>query len=133
MDRREVLGALTGLALAGRSPAETRSFPSTVSDSGMIYRSFGRTSERVSAIGLGGLHIGVQSDPQESIRIVRFAIDHGITFMDNCWDYNKGESERRMGQALRDGYRQKVFLTTRRRQRSKSMNLFSACRPTTSI
>jgi predicted aldo/keto reductase-like oxidoreductase len=80
---------------------------------GMIYRTLGKTGERVSAIGLGGFHIGTQSDPQESIRIVRFAIDHGITFMDNCWDYNGGESEKRMGQALRDGYRQKVFLMTK--------------------
>jgi len=110
MDRRNALGVMTaGLVAAGstakRGEAEERG--------GMIYRTLGKTGERVSAIGLGGFHIGTQSDPQESIRIVRFAIDHGITFMDNCWDYNGGESEKRMGQALRDGYRQKVFLMTK--------------------
>ena len=54
-----------------------------------------------------------QSDEQESIRIVRTAIDNGVNFMDNCWDYNGGTSEIRMGKALRDGYRQKVFLMTK--------------------
>ena len=79
----------------------------------MIYRELGRTGERVSAIGLGGFHIGKQQDPEESIRLIRTAIDRGITFMDNCWDYNDGISEVRMGEALRDGYRQKVFLMTK--------------------
>jgi aryl-alcohol dehydrogenase-like predicted oxidoreductase len=79
----------------------------------MIYRELGRTGERVSAIGMGGYHIGKQQDPNESIRLLRTAIDRGITFMDNCWDYNGGISEIRMGQALRDGYRQKVFLMTK--------------------
>jgi len=45
--------------------------------------------------------------------LVRSAIDRGITFMDNCWDYNNGQSEIRMGKALRDGYRAKVFLMTK--------------------
>jgi aryl-alcohol dehydrogenase-like predicted oxidoreductase len=79
----------------------------------MIYRTLGRTGERVSAIGLGGHHIGRPPDPNEGIRIIRSAIDRGITFMDNSWDYHDGESERRMGNALRDGYRQKVFLMTK--------------------
>ena len=79
----------------------------------MIYRAFGSTGEKVSAIGLGGHHIGRPKDPAEGIRIIRTAIDRGITFMDNCWDYHDGESERRMGIALRDGYRQKVFLMTK--------------------
>ena len=110
MDRRDALGVMAaGLVAAGS--AATRG--ETGESGGMIYRTLGKTGERVSAIGLGGFHIGTQSDPQESIRIVRFAIDHGITFMDNCWDYNGGESEKRMGQALRDGYRQKVFLMTK--------------------
>ena len=59
----------------------------------------------MSAIGLGGYHIGVQKDEKESIRIIRTAIDAGINFMDNCWDYHDGGSEIRMGKALRDGYR----------------------------
>jgi aryl-alcohol dehydrogenase-like predicted oxidoreductase len=79
----------------------------------MIYRTLGRTGETVSAIGLGGHHIGRPKDPAEGIRLVRSAIDRGITFMDNSWDYNDGESERRMGQALREGYRQRVFLMTK--------------------
>lgn len=80
---------------------------------GVPYRTLGRSGEKVSMIGLGGYHIGFQSDEQESIRIVRAAIDNGINFMDNCWDYNDGQSEIRMGKALRDGYRQKVFLMTK--------------------
>lgn len=65
----------------------------------MIYRRLGRTGERVSVLGVGGFHIGMQRDEQESIRIIRAAVDHGINFMDNCWDYNNGESEIRMGKA----------------------------------
>jgi len=80
---------------------------------GMIYRPLGRTGEKVSAIGLGGYHIGKQEDENESIRIIRAAVENGITFMDNSWDYHGGQSEVRMGKALRDGYRQKVFLMTK--------------------
>jgi predicted aldo/keto reductase-like oxidoreductase len=76
-------------------------------------RPLGRTGEKISAIGLGGFHIGIPGDEQEAIRIIRRAIDRGITFMDNCWDYHDGASEVRMGKALRDGYRQKVFLMTK--------------------
>jgi aryl-alcohol dehydrogenase-like predicted oxidoreductase len=79
----------------------------------MIYRTLGRTGEKVSALGLGGYHIGTPADAAEAVRIVRSAIDRGVTFMDNCWDYYNGESERRMGLALRDGYRQKIFLMTK--------------------
>jgi aryl-alcohol dehydrogenase-like predicted oxidoreductase len=86
----------------------------------MIYRTLGRTGEKVSAIGLGGHHIGRPKDPSEGIRIVRSAIDRGLTFMDNCWDYQDGEAERRMGQALRDGYRQRVFLMTKFDGRTKA-------------
>ena len=87
----------------------------------MPYRTLGRTGERVSAIGLGGWHIGFshQTDA-DSIRIIRSAIDRGINFLDNSWDYNEGVSERRMGQALRDGYRDKAFLMTKIDGRSKS-------------
>ena len=84
-------------------------------------RLLGRTGEKVSAIGLGGYHIGIQDDEQLSLRIIRSAIDRGITFMDNCWDYNGGESEVRMGRALRDGYRQKVFLMTKIDGRTKAL------------
>lgn len=88
--------------------------PGSTSNSEMLYRELGSTGERVSAIGLGGWHIGLKHvDEQLGIRIVRTAIDRGITFMDNSWDYNGGESEIRMGKALRDGYRDKVFLMTK--------------------
>jgi predicted aldo/keto reductase-like oxidoreductase len=79
----------------------------------MPYRTLGTTGETISAIGMGGYHLGKQSDPEESIRLIRTGVDRGITFLDNCWDYNGGISEVRMGQALRDGYRQKVFLMTK--------------------
>jgi aryl-alcohol dehydrogenase-like predicted oxidoreductase len=85
----------------------------------MIYRTLGKTGEKVSAIGLGGHHIGRPKDPQEGIRLIRAAIDAGVNFMDNCWDYHDGESERRMGIALRGGYRQKAFLMTKFDGRTK--------------
>jgi aryl-alcohol dehydrogenase-like predicted oxidoreductase len=86
----------------------------------MLYRTLGRTGEQVSAIGLGGWHIGFKELSEKlSLRIIREAIDRGITFMDNSWDYNDGASEVRMGKALRDGYREKVFLMTKIDGRSK--------------
>src|SRR5229473_1479560 len=93
-----------------RAPASSES-----SDlrNGIPYRRLGRTGEMVSLVGVGGYHLGRQADEQETIRIVRTAIDNGITFLDNCWDYNGGASEIRMGKALRDGYRQRVFLMTK--------------------
>jgi aryl-alcohol dehydrogenase-like predicted oxidoreductase len=85
------------------------------------YRILGRTGEKVSAIGLGGYHLGRPGlEADESIRIVRSALDEGINFLDNCWDYNGGESEIRMGKALRDGYRQKAFLMTKIDGRDKA-------------
>ena len=83
------------------------------------YRVLGHTGEKVSIIGLGGHHIGRQAHEKESINIIRMAIDSGINFMDNCWDYNDGASEIRMGKALRDGYRRRVFLMTKVDGRSK--------------
>jgi len=85
----------------------------------MLYRSLGRTKERVSLIGLGGHHIGRPQDEQEGIKIIRSAIDRGINFMDNCWDYHNGGSEIRMGKALRNGYRAKVFLMSKIDGRTK--------------
>lgn len=85
----------------------------------MIYRTLGRTGEKVSAIGLGGHHIGRQKDEQDSIKIIHSAIDRGINFMDNSWDYHNGGSEIRMGKALQGGYRQKVFLMTKIDGRTK--------------
>jgi predicted aldo/keto reductase-like oxidoreductase len=109
MDRRDMIRTATGAVAAaavggGNGSAAEESIPR---------RPLGRTGEQVSIIGLGGFHIGMQKDEQESIGIIRAAIDAGITFMDNCWDYNNGTSEVRMGKALRDGYRQRVFLMTK--------------------
>ncbi|MGA2051443.1 MAG: aldo/keto reductase, partial [Terracidiphilus sp.] len=125
MDRRDFLKTAT-VAAAGSVASATAqntqsSLPSHRPESPkMIYRELGPTGERVSAIGIGGYHLGKQQDPDESIRLLRTAIDRGITFMDNCWDYNGGISEVRMGQALRDGYRQKVFLMTKIDGRDKN-------------
>ncbi len=85
----------------------------------MIYRELGTTGERVSAIGMGGYHLGKQASAEESIALCRKGVDAGITFLDNCWDYNDGISEVRMGRALENGYRQKVFLMTKVDGRTK--------------
>ena len=82
-------------------------------------RNLGATGEKVSILGLGGAHIGFPKSDKEGIEIVRTAIDSGINFMDNSWDYNDGVSEIRMGQALRDGYRKRVFLMTKFDSRSR--------------
>ena len=86
----------------------------------MLYRMLGSTGEKISAIGIGGWHIGLPSVAEKlGIRIIRSAVDRGINFMDNCWDYNEGASEIRMGKALRDGCRGRVFLMTKIDGRSK--------------
>ncbi len=110
MTRRELLQAaiaatvMSGIPLRAKAADGVGEIP---------YRMLGETSEKVSLVGLGGYHIGKQEDPQESVRIIRSAIDNGINFMDNCWDYHDGESEIRMGEALQDGYRDKAFLMTK--------------------
>jgi aryl-alcohol dehydrogenase-like predicted oxidoreductase len=88
----------------------------------MLYRPFGRSGEPVSAIGMGGFHLGKNAvSDAEAQRLIHEAIDRGITFMDNCWDYNNGRSELRMGVALKQGgYRQKVFLMTKIDGRTKA-------------
>ena len=86
----------------------------------MPTRTLGNTGVTVSLIGLGGWHLGFKSISDElAVRIIRTAIDNGINFMDNCWDYNEGASELRMGNALRDGYRERVFLMTKIDGRTK--------------
>src|SRR5262249_7563774 len=85
----------------------------------MLYRQLGGTKEEASVIGLGGHHIGRQKDERDSIAIIRAAIDAGITFMDNCWDYHDGGSEVRKGNALKAGYRQKRFLKNKIDGRTK--------------
>jgi predicted oxidoreductase len=87
----------------------------------MLYRPLGSTGEKVSAIGLGGAHIGKSPvDEPMAVRLVHAAIDRGINFLDNSWDYNNGQSEIRMGKALaQGGYRQKAFLMTKIDGRTK--------------
>ncbi len=121
MDRRQALNVIAGAGLAAVARAQSgeEQTPRQPNQNGMIYRQLGSTGQRVSAIGLGGFHISVPKDEQEGIRIVRSALDRGITFLDNCWDYADGVSEIRMGKALRDGYRQKAFLMTKFDGRTK--------------
>jgi uncharacterized protein len=117
VSRRDFLGMTAGsLLMAGMLSGAAK----PESKNGPPYRTLGRTGEKVSLVGLGGYHLGKQSDPEESIRIIRTGIDEGINFLDNCWDYNGGESEIRMGRALRDGYRQKAFLMTKIDGRNKT-------------
>jgi aryl-alcohol dehydrogenase-like predicted oxidoreductase len=88
-------------ALAGESSPDT-----------IPRRLLGSTGEKVSIVGVGGYHIGVPSE-SEGIKIVQTALDSGINFLDNCWDYNGGVSEERMGKALRGPYRAKAFLMSK--------------------
>lgn len=117
MSRRGFLGLAAVSIFVAHADSQSARFESR---SGIPYRTLGRTGEKVSLIGLGGYHLGKQADPQESIRIIRAGLDEGINFLDNCWDYSGGESEIRMGNALRDGYRQKAFLMSKIDGRTKA-------------
>src|SRR5579872_1944292 len=104
-NRRGILAGMAGLAA---------SMHGTPINGAIEQRVLGRTGQKVSCIGLGGSHIGKPKlSEAEAIRLMREAIDRGLTFMDNSWDYNDGQSEIRMGKALRDGYRDKAFLMTK--------------------
>jgi len=129
MERRDFLKTAT--AAAGAAATEQLLTPmlkgAEVSAAGdrpkaeIPKRILGSTGERISAIGLGGYHLGRPGlQEQEAIQLVRQAIDRGITFMDNCWDYNGGVSELRMGKALAGGYRNKTFLMTKIDGRTKA-------------
>ncbi len=121
MERRDFLKSAATAGVAAAAPAlaqaghtSDRAPVKRAESPNMIYRELGTTGERVSAIGLGGYHMGKPNiTQQEALTLIRQAIDRGISFMDNCWDYNDGISEVRMGQALKDGYRQKVFQMTK--------------------
>jgi aryl-alcohol dehydrogenase-like predicted oxidoreductase len=134
MERRTFLEAMAAAAVATGSQATAHEQqeqdqkkadqPNAADQAGqssgvLERRPLGRTGEQVSIIGLGGFHIGTQKEERDSIHLIRAAIDGGITFMDNCWDYNDGASENRMGKALKEGYRQKVFLMTKIDGRTK--------------
>ena len=124
LNRRLLLGAaLAGTArvvAAPFAPAELPR-PNETRKGDMLYRTFGQTGETVSVIGVGGSHIGQTASDELAIRLIRSAIDRGVNFMDNSWDYNNGDGqgELKMGKALRDGYRQKVFLMTKVDGRTK--------------
>jgi len=123
--------AAAGLAVGGKValaaapektdlPSKWLATPASTRRGDMLYRELGKTGEEVSLIGLGGYHIGKQKEESASIRIIREAIDRGVTFMDNCWDYHDGISEVRMGKALQDGRRDKVFLMSKIDGRDKT-------------
>src|SRR5467141_838635 len=116
ISRRGFLGFAAASILLAHADQQS---PQTESRNGIPHRTLGRTREKGSLVGLGGYHLGKQADPQESIRIIRTGLDEGVNFLDNCWDYHDGESEIRMGNALRDGYRQKAFLMTKFDGRTK--------------
>jgi len=117
MDRRDFLKRSAAASLAASLNPQL----SQASGQPIPHRTLGRTGEKVSMVGIGGYHIGAPSvEEQEAIRIVRTALDNEINFLDNCWDYNDGVSEERMGKALRDGYRQKAFVMTKIDGRTKA-------------
>jgi uncharacterized protein len=117
VSRRQFLETAAGAAILVGLPLPT----ATGETKGELpRRMLGRTGEKISVIGLGGYHLGkAELQESESVRITRTAIDSGINFLDNCWDYNDGESEVRMGKALRDGYRERAFLMTKVDGRNK--------------
>jgi hypothetical protein len=152
LERREFLKGATPASqlssLASRSASQralsqngaTQEAGAISSSRAIPRRPLGRTGENVSMIGLGRSHIAKGAiEESESIRLVQSAIDHGITFLDNSWDYNNGQSEIRMGKALQEGYRHKAFLMTkldgRTKQEARSgwMNRSADCRPITLI
>ncbi len=118
ISRRDFVGSMLAAGVAAGLPGSSLAAETKQGD--MIYRTLGKTGEKVSALGLGGFHIGVPKDENEGIKIIRTGIDRGITFLDNSWDYHGGGSELRMGKALRDGYREKVFLMTKIDGRTKA-------------
>jgi aryl-alcohol dehydrogenase-like predicted oxidoreductase len=102
-------GAAEQKAAAGGPAGSSRS-----QDGSIPRRTLGRTGEKVSIVGIGGHHLGRRYvEENVSIRIVRTALDAGVNFLDNSWDYNDGLSESRVGKALRNGYRDKAFVMTK--------------------
>jgi aryl-alcohol dehydrogenase-like predicted oxidoreductase len=112
MQRRQLLWGVPLALATGFLPRSLREL-ARAQKAPIPRRKLGRTGESVSMIGLGGFHIGVPSSADEGVRLVRTALDAGLNFLDNCWDYHDGESEVRMGKALQGGYRKKAFLMTK--------------------
>jgi len=146
MRRREFLAGSAGVlagaaALKAVAQESGTGFPDSVADSKqaaariprvrdagvrrgeMLYRPLGKTGVEVSVIGLGGAHLGEASlSDDEATRLIHQALDRGVNFLDNCWDYNGGRSEERMGNALKQGgYRQKAFVMTKIDGRTKAI------------
>ena len=138
--RREFIGGMAALSIApvggmagGEVTNSTRSNANATNFDGgaevgkkgeMPYRMLGKTGVQVSCIGLGGFHLGTaQLTDTEMVKLFHAAVDRGINFSDNCWDYNGGESERRVGKALQGGYREKVFVMTKFDGRTKAAAL----------
>jgi predicted aldo/keto reductase-like oxidoreductase len=139
--RREFIGGMAALSVvpAVGLPSGTAA-PGTVAESAgsdtagagsdvnkkgeMPYRMLGKTGVQVSCIGLGGYHLGASGISEaDAIHLFHAAVDRGINFSDNCWDYNGGESERRIGKVLQGGYREKVFVMTKFDGRTKASAL----------
>ncbi len=115
--RREFLSqAVAGVTLASLA-AEVLATQQPAASTGLPTRALGRTGQRVSIVCLGGWHIGAVKDPAEAVRIRHAALDEGMTFFDNCWDYHDGGSEDLMGRALAGGKRKQVFLMTKNCER----------------
>jgi len=111
--RRGFLGTLGWALAALGTGGRARGAQGTGPENAVPRRPLGRTGVEVSCIGLGGYHLGIPADENETTRLIRSAVERGVTFLDNCWDYHDGESERRMGKALQGGYRQRVFLMSK--------------------
>lgn len=115
MDRRQLLELIGAGVLLGPQIARSAS-------ASIPYRPLGKTGVQCSEIGLGGSHIGKPKlSDDEAIKIIRTALDRGLNFLDNSWDYNDGVSEIRVGKALKDGYRQKAFVMTKLDGRTKEL------------
>lgn len=118
LGRREFL-KVSALAAAMTSLGAAKP-PTVETHNGIPYRVLGKTGEKVSLICVGGSHIGANNVSEEdSIRIMRTAVDEGVNFFDNAYIYHDGRSEELMGKALQDGYRDKVFLMTKQYTRER--------------
>ena len=113
MQRRDFLKTAALAGVASALPLHASSPVTRPASPDMPYRELGRTGEKVSLLGLGGAHMAGLPDDAAATAFMHQAIDSGITFFDNSWDYSAGLTEQRMGKALLDGYRHKVFLMTK--------------------
>ena len=114
MERRDFLKTATAATVGAAIPATAQTAQPNApvkrpESPDMIYRELGTTGERVSAIGMGGYHLGKQPEASQSIQLMHAGIDRGITFLDNCWDYNDGISEIRMGRPCATATAKKFF------------------------